>query len=525
MTTPWTDHLQLEAFVKQFELADRLGHDAFGEYAAVADELDELYLTQAQQFLQELDPDGAAERFAEVVRLNETLLARADRELARPERVAPDYRTDLIAWRAEAADLAVYAQGEALLAQAMQRRLSGDLRGAVDLYEQAQEQFGQLAEESEARGELGELKALLSGTDAGFCQGVLAMGAGAYQQAREIFRQVRATYQEIRRELADDVPDVGGGPPGPGTPAGQVAWEVEAQLAYADMMFQLASFFDHVRSGHPDRAEECICEAVGLYEEWMNLVIAQGCAPLQRRVMLMELSNLRGWQGWVRADVARERRDWQRCREHLTRAEQAWSACADLSARLSVTGRASLPFEMSNIEMLLETSRRRYQRERELWQEIERLTAQLRAQGRVEVHSHGGYGGQGGRGGTGGSLDMSENQEHHYSTYNFPGANVGAAGDGARAERFQQFTGLRPGDFRHLAEELEDLAVTMGGAATDETQRAAVRAVRAAAEGARSQDESAVRRHLRAAGAWALDMAARLGVSAAEAAVRSALGG
>lgn len=504
---------EIEIRVEEFERASSLGHDAFRDYFDLESKLEQFFLERAQEQIADLDPMGATESYHVVVSLNRTMVERAQRELARSgPAITPEYRSDLQEWRDAAHSLALVGEGEILLAQAQHRRLAGDHHGAMAYFEQA---HGQFAEVAALPGQqwLAELKAALAEAAYLFSNGLIAMGAGRHQTARENFREVRGSYETLRLQLVSMTLTGGGATSdAQSTVMAPFAQEVIRQLAYADMMFQLASFFDHTRSSHFDRAEECITDAASRYEAWMNTVISDGCPDSQRLMMEMELSNLCGWRGWARAENSRELRDWDACRDRLKDAEESWSHSADIGVRLSYAGRASLPFEMSNIEMLLETSRRRYQTERTLWRDIERLQAEHREHAKLEVHAHA----------TGGNTHMNERS----SSYNFNSSvHAGAIGNENRVEHVnQQSGGIQINDFRKLAAELSTIASTMEQAAATDTERASAQAVRDAAQAADGSDETGVRQRLQAAGRWALEIAGRIGQTTAEAVIRQAIG-
>jgi hypothetical protein len=80
-------------------------------------------------------------------------------------------------------------------------------------------------------------------------------------------------------------------------------------------------------------------------------------------------------------------------------------------------------------------------------------------------------------------------------------------------------------NLRELAEELAQLREALAAGASTDAQRGAVAELANAEDKARVGDEKGAMAHLKAAGRWALDMASKLALTAAEAAIKVSLGG
>jgi hypothetical protein len=112
---------------------------------------------------------------------------------------------------------------------------------------------------------------------------------------------------------------------------------------------------------------------------------------------------------------------------------------------------------------------------------------------------------------------------------NYNAQQVGAMGPGASASNinFQQIwaqggAGL---DLARLAAELHELRSSMRAQATAIEQDAAIASVGAAEHAANQKDGPSVLRHLKQAGAWAFDVATKIGTSVAAKALEKAMGG
>ncbi|MCC6930547.1 MAG: hypothetical protein IT359_16285 [Gemmatimonadaceae bacterium] len=114
------------------------------------------------------------------------------------------------------------------------------------------------------------------------------------------------------------------------------------------------------------------------------------------------------------------------------------------------------------------------------------------------------------------------------NTYNVSGGQVGAVGDNATASNntFVQNNALAPGvDLAVLATELEQLRTRMREEARTPAEDRALAAVGEAQEAAKKNDRAGVVKHLKAAGAWALDAATKIGVALATAVLKETLTG
>ena len=110
----------------------------------------------------------------------------------------------------------------------------------------------------------------------------------------------------------------------------------------------------------------------------------------------------------------------------------------------------------------------------------------------------------------------------HYSAQ-----QAGAMGPHARADRntFQQVSGSGLGiDYKQLARELMKLRDAMAKEASDPIHTKAIESVEAAQQSAALGDSQGVTSSLKKAGTWSIDVATKIGVGLATAAIKSAMG-
>lgn len=111
------------------------------------------------------------------------------------------------------------------------------------------------------------------------------------------------------------------------------------------------------------------------------------------------------------------------------------------------------------------------------------------------------------------------------SKYVVSGGIQGAVGDNAHVHDLRQISGSPASelDLPRLAQELSELRTSARQQASEPEDDIAVGEVAAAEAAARKGDAEGVLQHLANAGQWALDVAIKIGVSAAEHAIKQAL--
>ena len=112
------------------------------------------------------------------------------------------------------------------------------------------------------------------------------------------------------------------------------------------------------------------------------------------------------------------------------------------------------------------------------------------------------------------------------SKYQISGGQQGAVGDSSRAENFTQI--LNESDTEKyldvLADELSKLKKSLDEYKSNPQYRSVVESVTAAETAAKNGDKSTALERLKGIGDWVLDVATKIGVSVAAAAIKEALG-
>jgi hypothetical protein len=110
-----------------------------------------------------------------------------------------------------------------------------------------------------------------------------------------------------------------------------------------------------------------------------------------------------------------------------------------------------------------------------------------------------------------------------YSNQGPLGAQGNDAINNGPVNQFNQATPELSVDLHELVADLEQLKKQLYSEATDPEQHHAVGEIEAAKRAAEKSDQTALLRHLRAGGQWALEVATKIGASVAEAAIKAAL--
>jgi hypothetical protein len=230
-----------------------------------------------------------------------------------------------------------------------------------------------------------------------------------------------------------------------------------------------------------------------------------------------QLALRRGWLDWARAEHAADDEDWQRSGDHAIAALNHWHDAARIGAGSEFAAVRAIRAQLGSFTMLIRSTRRRAERERQLGHQIRQLLDQggVRIDNRIDSR-------------------IDNKREGDMSTTNNNNiGNLDITGQGNMVGLGEQTVGTvdnrdarasSGGDLGKLAEELGRLREELAAAATQPDEHAAAEAVGAAADAAAQNDEPTMRKHLASAGRWALDAATRLGLPIAQAAIMHGLG-
>jgi hypothetical protein len=282
----------------------------------------------------------------------------------------------------------------------------------------------------------------------------------------------------------------------------------------ADAYQWMARFFLAVTSSDFDQAIEHGAHMVASTERSLD---AAERLDLHERVIGLRQAQLalrRGWLDWARAEHAADEEDWQRSGDDAIAALNHWHDAARIGAGSEFAAVRAIRAQFGSFTMLIRSTRRRAERERQLRHQIRQLLDQggVRIDNRIDNNRE---------------VDMS-------NTSNSIGAvNVGGQGNAVAFgeqnvstldNRGATNTAADPGELAKLAAELDRLRQALEAGASQPDQHAAADAVGAAADAAAQNDEPTMLQHLAKAGKWALDAATRLGLPIAQAAIMRGLG-
>jgi hypothetical protein len=500
------DLAALAAQVERYELTSALSPQEFRDYFDDEVALEQQLLDAAVRFGQIFDFGSSRDALEQVIALNLKLRSIADRELARTD-IDDEFRRRLSSARDEASGLILVVQGQIFQSHADEAILASNMRDTLRYLEQSRQCFQELADLGLPQADFGGLAADLALTKYEFFEASTALQRGRYERAKEGFHHAFAKYSV----LLEDVTDAGGPDERISAMIAEFQREFTDQKSYTQVMLRYADFFCQVQSNNCSLAVQYARDAVDLYETWLQSAISNEQPRQIRNYRKMELAYVRGWLAWSEAELALEQHQWDACAAHIEEARRSWFSSTDMALRHELRGVMAPQYENSNTEMLLQSTQRRCWSEKRLFEEIEKQREEMRHLRRVSVHAQGGH-------------VMNES-----SSFEFNGpVNAAAVGPNAKA-RVDRVGGdqimASTTDLRELAAQLAELREALAAGARTDEEKAAVGEVERAEAQARQSDERGARRHLAAAGRWALTVAEKLALPVAEAAIKASIGG
>jgi tetratricopeptide (TPR) repeat protein len=508
MTEPSTK--DLAAQVTRYELMRSPTADELDDYFAAAMALESRLFDVSTGFAQDFDFDRANDTLEQVITLNQTRRAIADRELAHPDLPA-DLQARLAAARDDASGFVYVVQGRIYQNYAEEQLTTGDVRGALAHLDQARHCYQDLRDASLPQSEFAKLAGAFAWAKTKFFEANTALQQGKYEVAKEGFRQVDAMCEEILKEIARAAHD-----PNPRILAmiKDSQREFTAQQQYTQVMLRYSDFFCRVQSGDCEYAVERAGEAVSMYETWLRTAVSDKLSRRVQNLRETELEYFKGWLAWANAEYSLEKTQWSECFGYIKNARRHWFRSSDMALRHALRGVMSPQFETANTEMLLQSTWRRCRSEQELHERIKALRRETQPVGNVFHLSS--------------SSSTGETMNNETSNLNFSGpVNAGSIGGKHNKVTADRIGGdqnvANMADLRVLATELAELRhVIAAGARTDE-EKAAVEEIALAEQDARGGDEKGARHHLAAAGRWALSVVEKLALPVAEAAIKASL--
>jgi hypothetical protein len=527
----------LAALVERYELASELTPAEFEEYAQTETRLEGIMTVQASRCTAELDFDGSIALLTQVIALNQQLATIAGREMARidaasgpatvqrpddmwpetatgsvdvnqpPDSVAAERQTamaNLGAWQDLASGLILVLQGQISSTHADERILAGDFSGAEQGLREAMNYFEQLADSELPQQQVGLLRGMVTQARVEMVAGLREGASGNFRGAYDFLDRSLIMFEEILEQTLE------GHQNDDGSSSNQyedLQRELTTVLTYTRALQGQVDLLREAQSGNYAAAIESGRETVRVFETLEN---AAATAGLTRNMVLlrrMERAAVNGWICWAQAELAVDERRWSECRTHLRQARSHWNEATRLSTRNMLLGLVGGRPDQGNIEMLLQATIRRCERETRLHNEIESLHAVISHMKQMNIYNQG-------------SATTMIGRDHFQFNDAVNAAAIGSESTVEVASVNQRVDT----DYRGLATELADLHSAMADGARTPAEHAAVEQVRRAAEGARRNDGHAVAAGLAAAGTWALAIAQQLSLAVATAMIQRSLG-
>ncbi|GLY98462.1 hypothetical protein [Actinoplanes sp. NBRC 103695] len=481
----------LVAEVDYYEHQPSLDREAFDAYVRAESALETIVMGAAASRQKAFEFAGAHELFGRFAQLNEV-----QREIALRERQAgadadPEYAATLDHIIAATTGAVLLAEGLQDVNRADERRGAADFETAEVHLRSAMAAFARLAEDDDLPlHEVGALRYTLTEAMLQMVTGLSQMRSGDFVGAYGCFDKTGVVFDELLRQASDS--------------ADPQFEELRRDLSDGVRYVKAAqSFVETLREAQNGNYPDAVVagrEAVSAYQRIFDEAVSRQVSRNARALTEMELARVRGWLAWAGAELAVDRCRWDECRDLIRQARAQWNEANRVAARLVYLGVMGQRPEAGNTDLLLHSTLRRCDRERNFQVELDTLRRRIDQPNRIEIHAQGGT--------------MSS------STFNGP-VTSGSIGDGNRIENT---TINAAPDLKPLAAELTELREVLSAAARTPQEQESVTAVVAAGEAAARGDETGTNRHLRAAGRWALETAQQLVLTTAAAAIRSGLG-
>ncbi|WP_433295597.1 hypothetical protein ACQP2F_36215 [Actinoplanes sp. CA-030573] len=492
------DLTSLLAEVDYYESRPGLDAGELERYLRAAAALGDLIMAEAVRRQKELRFADAEVLLGQFLQLNETKRKRCERA----RRHQDDDSAHLAGLRDAAAADVLLAEGLQHVCRADERRLAGDFDTALRCLATATKCFEQLAASSLPLRRIGAWRLSLTRATTDLMTGLGHMRAGDFRGAHQSFDNAYVAFGELLDRIGEEPPDL---------PAHAQYDEVRDRLVDGRRYLEaVQSFVEMLREAQSGRYGDAVLagqEAVDRYQRLVREAVTQQAPRTARLLYEMDLARVNGWLSWATAELAVDEARWQDCRDQVRLARTQWKQAAHIAARTVYHEIVAQRPEPGDTEMLLQNTLRRCDRELQFRKEIEALNAKLDRAATIVIQN------QGGR-----AVAPSD------FTFNAPvsATSIGNENRIENATANQQVAGGT--DLRELAAQLRELRDLLAGAARTPQEQSAVAAVEAAQDAATRGDEPTMRRYLADAGKWALQIAEQIGVAAATAAIKSALG-
>jgi hypothetical protein len=490
----------LAARVERYELMSTLSTTEFADYLVAETELEQRFFDAATGLVRRSIFDRARDALEQAITLNRTLRAIAERELSRQEPTGA-HRRSLTTARDESSGIIYLLQAQIYQNHADERLMAGETTDACAFLEKARRCYHDLTTASLPQSEFATHASALVLTKVEFLHAAAALRRGKYEVAREGFHRTNVTSTYLLEQIA--------GCAGARLAASlkELQREFARQQRHTHVMLKYADFFVHIQSGDFEYAIGCARDTVSLYEAWLQGAVSDALPQHEQGLREMELEYFRGWLAWAKAEYAVTNEEWEGCVAFVNQARQNWFRSGDLALRHALRGVMSPQVETANTEMLLQSTLRRCRSEKRLNEQLEQLRDENRKLGNIYL--------------------AGGNMSHETGNINVPGQVtgniIGGEKNKATTERISG-KNVQMTDLRDLAEQLAELRDASAAGARTDQEKAAVEEIDLAEQDARRGDEKGARRHLAAAGKWALALAEKLALPVAEAAIKASIG-
>jgi hypothetical protein len=501
------DFPSLLAEVDYYEHLPGLDPEEFDRYLRATSALADIVMEEATRRQQEFNFAGADALLGQFLKLNDTKRKLCERERRHQDGDA-GYRERLAGVRDAAAGSVLLAEGLQYVCRADERRLAGDFDTALRSLATGAKCFEQLAGSDLPLRPVGAWRYRLTQATSQLMAGLGHMRNGDFKGAYQSFDNTYVAFDELLHRADSEQP--------PALDQARLQYdELRRQVTDGMRYIQaVQSFVETLREAQNGDYGDAVLsgeDAVGRYERLLRDAVARQMPRNARSLYEMELARVNGWLSWAAAELAVDEERWSECRDLVRQARNHWRQAAHIAARNVYHEIIAQRPESGDTDMLLQNTLRRCARELTFRKEIAALNAKLDNANKIVMQIQGGQGGH--------AVAPGD------FTFNAPvsAASIGNENRIEAAQLNQNVAGTT--DLRELAGQLGELRELLAAAARTPAEQESVAAVEAARDAATRGDEPGMRQYLAKAGQWALRIGEQIGLAAATAAIKVAIGG
>ncbi|GAA3249495.1 hypothetical protein ACFO1B_52775 [Dactylosporangium siamense] len=504
--------VELADEIAVYESLEAFGVDEFDAYGQAETALENMLLAESQARSINCEHEAANELIDRVIELNRTMIRLAERERGRG--ADPGQVDQLTLWRDGADGLIKLLEGVKLTNEAEEARLAGNLDAAIELIEESVDHYADLDASGSPLAWLGELRARIAAATIALYRSLQETRIGNYRGARDQLDAVRVVYEELLADV-QEVEDV--------DQQGQaiLAEMIRALNATLVDVMTIDAVNNMLMSAQAGRFVETIEQGTAAAQAYeTSILAARSSGPNRNMIAIrqMEMEYVQGWVNLATAEIAMDHADWDDAQKAILTARRHWESMARLGLRNLHVGVMAQRPDIASQELLLQAALRRLDRDRRFRTEINGLRESLHRTHLSNINVI-----------TSANADATiqgDAMSGDTNTFNGPVNVAGALGSGNTVGPVQQVQHQHADttELRRLADQLNDLIEVLGAGPRNAHERESIERVRQAGEAARRGDDAGMRGHLASAGRWVLEVAERIGVDLAAAALRQSLG-